>query len=358
MSKHLIPPGEFIRDELNARGWGQSDLAEIMGRPVKTVSQIVNGSKAITTSTAKQLAAVFGTSPTLWMNLESAYRLALDDFEADDIVRRAAIYDKFPVAEMVRRKWIEKCANTHELERELARFQGALTGAARKSAEQTTGSEVAWLCRVREMASSVSTPHKFTRNRLEKHLDELRALTVSEQEVRKVPDVLGQMGIRFLIVQHLQGTRIDGYTLWLDKDKPVIVMSLRYDRIDGFWHTLAHELSHVRHGDRPPIDVNLVGSERMPPTDEMERRADMDAGDWLIGTSTLESFVVRTAPRFSKRRIMQFANLHQIHPGIVVGQLQYRGHIKYSHNREMLVGIRDLLTETTLTDGWGHTLGG
>lgn len=71
----VFHPGEFLRDELEARGWTQADLAEILGRPLKTVNEVIVGKKAITPETARGLAAAFGTSAQFWMNLESAYQL-------------------------------------------------------------------------------------------------------------------------------------------------------------------------------------------------------------------------------------------------------------------------------------------
>lgn len=41
--------------------------------------------------------------------------------------------------------------------------------------------------------------------------------------------------------------------------------------------------------------------------------------------------------------------------GIVVGQLQYRGLIDYSRNRNALVKVRNILTQTAFCDGWGMT---
>ena len=136
-----------------------------------------------------------------------------------------------------------------------------LAAAARKSGgeqEEAFIGQVAWLCRVRELAAGVPV-ESFSISRVEKHSDELHALTTSEHEVRKVPAILAKMGIRFVVVEHLPRTRIDGYTLWLDASTPVIALSLRYGRIDWFWFTLAHELSHVLHGDRPLVDNDLVG---------------------------------------------------------------------------------------------------
>ena len=45
-----------------------------------------------------------------------------------------------------------------------------------------------------------------------------------------------------------------------------------------------------------------------------------------------------------------------VNPGIVVGQLQHREVIQWSHSREMLVKVRDIVTQSALTDGWGHRL--
>jgi HTH-type transcriptional regulator/antitoxin HigA len=67
-----FPPCEFIRDELEARNWTQEDLAKILGRPLRTINQIIAGKKAITPQTAQELAAAFGTTPELWLNLGNA----------------------------------------------------------------------------------------------------------------------------------------------------------------------------------------------------------------------------------------------------------------------------------------------
>lgn len=95
MSKHftpreVFPPGDFIREELDARGWTQSDFARILGRPLQAVNEIVNGKKRITAETAKEIAAALGTSPELWLNLENAYRLATAT-DPDPAIRRRAL---------------------------------------------------------------------------------------------------------------------------------------------------------------------------------------------------------------------------------------------------------------------------
>jgi len=70
----LIPPGATIARELEARGWDQRHLAEIMGCEENVVSGIIDAQQQITLETAGQLASAFGTSVEFWTNLEANYR--------------------------------------------------------------------------------------------------------------------------------------------------------------------------------------------------------------------------------------------------------------------------------------------
>lgn len=70
-------PGRIIQHELDARGWTQKHLAQLMDRPHKTINQIAKGHKRITPETAIQLGRAFDTSAELWWDLECRYRLLL-----------------------------------------------------------------------------------------------------------------------------------------------------------------------------------------------------------------------------------------------------------------------------------------
>ena len=90
--------------------------------------------------------------------------------------------------------------------------------------------------------------------------------------------------------------------------------------------------------------------------DDIEDRADREAASSLIPTEEIESFIGRVGPLYSTDRVVEFANRIRIHPGIIVGQLQYRGEIGYRAMREHLAKIRDIVISTALTDGWGQTI--
>jgi HTH-type transcriptional regulator / antitoxin HigA len=71
-----IPPGEYLAEEIAARGISQKELAKLMGRPVNAINEIINGKKAITAETALQLEAVMPEIPArFWLNLETDYQL-------------------------------------------------------------------------------------------------------------------------------------------------------------------------------------------------------------------------------------------------------------------------------------------
>lgn len=363
MRHDLFPPGEYIRDELDARNWTQEDLAGILGRPLKTVNQIVSAKKGITPQTAQELGAAFGTSAEVWLNLESAYRLGLDRKEQEDVARRARLYEIAPVNDMIRRRWIARPTNVAELEVRVLQFleiesldeEPSLAAAARKSTSYgaTTAAQMAWLFRVKHLARTLKVK-PYSAERFASCAGRLRSLAADERKIREVPALLAEIGIRLVVVEHLPRTKIDGAALWLDESSPVMAVSLRHGRIDAFWHTLAHELMHIKYRDRDGVDNDLIGRPQEDGIDEEERRADREASEFLVSADSFDSFIARLRPRFSKKRIVQFANLHGIHPGIVVGQLQYRGAIKYSHSREMLVNVREVVTDAALTDGWGY----
>src|SRR5437660_361915 len=100
-------PGVFIEDELEARGWSQIDLADVLGRPPRLVSEIISGKRAITPETAIGLSKALGISAQAWMNLETAYRLARTQEKENDVALKAQLYEKFPVREMIRRGWVD-----------------------------------------------------------------------------------------------------------------------------------------------------------------------------------------------------------------------------------------------------------
>ena len=75
-STDIPHPGFYLREELEARGWTQRDLAYILGVPEQAVNMIIAGRRGISPEMAKALATAFDVHPDLFANLQSTYEMA------------------------------------------------------------------------------------------------------------------------------------------------------------------------------------------------------------------------------------------------------------------------------------------
>ncbi len=365
----VFPPGEFLREELEARGWSQTELAEIIGRPVRLINELIAGKKAITPETAVQLGDSLGTGPELWMNLESQYQLSKVRSTDGLIARRAKLYERFPVREMIKRGWIEASKSIEVLEQQFLAFfaiehldaEIPFAHAAKKMAPQDLPSmrQLAWLYRARRLAAE-QVIIAYSGDALRQALPRLSALLSAPEETRHVARVLAECGVRFIVVEPIPGAKIDGACFWLSATQPVVALSLRLDRIDNFWFVLRHELEHVLqcHGQDPGyiLDQDLdtaVGGE----VSEEEAVANTAAADFCVSADEIVNFMQRVSPIFKEERVLLFAQRLNVHPGIVVGQLQRRLG-RYDLFRKHQVKVRQFITSSALTDGWGvvHTV--
>lgn len=357
-----IKPGEILQDELDARGWTQADLAEIIGRPVQAINEIIAGKKSITADTAATLSQALETSPEYWLNLEAAYRLDLihEDQKTDSVIsRKARLFNLVPLKELLKKKWIDinNLNDLDEAEEKVCSFLKidsieekptmAFAARSRGPAESYTPSHIAWVCQVRNEAEKIKVD-SFSSSQLEKAIPELVHSSTDTNNLKHFSKRLADIGIRFVVVDHLPGTRIDGVTTWLDHKSPVLAVSLRYDRVDYFWFTVMHELAHILAGDgkeTPVLDNDLVGKNAEPTNlkNAMEKLADERAAEWLIPKTDFRRFVHQVSPYFSRQFILVFAKKMNVHPAIVVGRLQHEKTIGWTHHRNLLTKVKTLL---------------
>jgi addiction module HigA family antidote len=79
--KNRIPthPGVILLEEfLIPMDLSQVKLADHIGVPVQRINEIVRGKRGITPETAWLLSQAFGTTPQLWINLQTNYDLAVN----------------------------------------------------------------------------------------------------------------------------------------------------------------------------------------------------------------------------------------------------------------------------------------
>src|SRR5262249_16085791 len=159
---------------------------------------------------------------------------------------------KVPVKDLLRRQWIKPSPDIDELEKRVCEFLDipnldeepvVWPHAARKKTpySEITPAQIAWLCGARHLAAPLPAD-QFTDARFEEALHLIGAHLPDAERVRDLPAVLAQVGIRFVVIEHLPQTRIDAACLWLNESSPIVAISARFDRIDWFWHTVLHEL--------------------------------------------------------------------------------------------------------------------
>src|ERR1700758_4334983 len=77
MAVTAIHPGEHLAEELKELDMSAAELARQLDVPTNRITQILNGTRAITGNTALRWAHFFGTSAEFWLNLQSLCDLQL-----------------------------------------------------------------------------------------------------------------------------------------------------------------------------------------------------------------------------------------------------------------------------------------
>lgn len=354
---------------LDSKGWTQDDLAAVTGYSRQTINGIISGKSRVTPDMAVALGAAFKNAPAEWLQWDSEHQLSLVEVDPAAVERKAWLYDLAPIHDMQKRGWIRVVNASEELESELETFfggslkSGIVLPVATHRSDPFVGlntAERAWCFRAKQLAESVAYVAEFDASRMDAAEKKLRQLAAYPKEAERLFEILAYYGIRFVVVEPLPGARIDGAAFWIG-NSPVIAVSIRWDRIDAFWFTVLHEFMHIKNGDAYSADVNLVreGDQGITVTvseDAAEQRASDGASECLVPRAELDSFVRRMSPLYAAKSIVQFAHRIKMHPGIIIGQLQHRGELRYGSHRDHLVKVRKYVIDTAITDGWGLTI--
>lgn len=364
-------PGQLIKALLQERGWSQTVAALVLGIDQSTISGIISEKKRIDASLALRLADVFEMSADAFLDLQKAHDLRQASLVEQPDPRRAIranLFGRLPIAEMITRGWLsaDSIKEVGKVEESLAKFFGAgspdeieiLPHAAKKTqvSEDVTPSQLAWIYRARHMASELVVP-RYSPALVREAISKMSDLRLSPIEIRQAPRILAESGVRFVIVESLSNTKIDGACFWLNDMAPCVAMTLRFDRIDNFWFVLRHELEHVLRGHGRTVialDVDLEGERAGTGAAvmEQERVANQAAADFCVARESMDAYYDRKAPIFTDRDVMALATMLKIHPGLVAGQLQHRTG-QYNRFRKHLVKVRSIVAPSAAVDGWG-----
>ena len=348
-----LGPGDTIREELEYYGWEQKDLAEIMGRTEKYISQLITNKAPVTYETACQLSKVFKQSTQFWLNLDANFRQRLQESaKVVETEAKALIYRYMPVREL--RRAVDLPRQVDGLIAAVKKFWdideldfGFLEEEAqvcfRKSEAYRNFNPyyaLSWLQLARNSLTGHRPKAKYNRDRLLALSDRLVDYTVEPDGVENFVSELARCGVVFLHLDHFSQTYVDGASFY-DGGRPVIVYTARHDRNDNFWFTIAHELGHILLHEDNQGAVFIDSMDHLDLSNKREKEADAFAERILKSKAVLKAFCGVKRP--SVVRVKATAADLGLHPGIVAGCLQHNKKASYSSFHDLKPAVRSKL---------------
>ncbi len=325
---YAVSPGDFIQEWLDENGINAAELARRLDVTPKHVSELLSGKAPLSATLSIALERVTGTPARLWNRTEAIYR--------EDLARLAecekleAQYDQaklFPLPYLRRFGFLmssnkDKAGTVRELLElfrigDLGAFEATWVHAKvayRKTKLSTdkTHEQATWLA-LGEREAAIDDLPDFDRDALERLIPALRALTVEPnpiESLRKIKELLHEVGVAFVLIPPIPGFGVYGATRWI-AEHPVVQLSVRGKSDDQLWFTLFHELGHVLlHGHKTVFVQGTEGKE--------EDEADNFASRTLIP----QEFVHRIPTSRNLAAVQELADELGIAPSIVLGQAQ------------------------------------
>ena len=348
----VTPPGETLIEILSSKLISQAELSKRMGRPLKTINEIIKGKTAIIPETALQLERVLGVPANFWITREQHYREYLARTkEMKFLQTKLEWLNQFPLKKMIEYQWIKNVKSGPSLLQELLSYFGVASIEAwegmwsakqisysfRKSSNVVcnVASLRSWL-RQGEIRAQQTNCNSFDESLFKKNLNEIKSLKLNDPNdfITQIQTRCSNAGVIVDVVRELPNCPVSGATRWLSKNKALIQLSLRYKTDDHLWFTLFHEAGHIlMHGKRD-IFVDISNSKNQI---EREKEADEFAADCFIPRPKWMDFVKRNI--FMESDVNAFARTLNIAPSIIVGRLQHERRIPFNSLNDIKIHL-------------------
>lgn len=332
---YASPPGDMLAETIEYLGITQTELARRMGRPLKTINEIIQAKAAVTADTALELERVLGVPAHLWTNMEANYREHLARVRATENLEVDENWlGSLPVAAMQRSGWIKKTNDKRELMAAMLSFFGCASVAIwteiwmnpkvayRKSPKLESKAEcvAAWL-RKAELEAWSQTCASFDAARFESALGGLRKATTRppKEWVGAIREACNACGVAYVLLPGFPGIPVSGATRRLNDDRMLIVQTGRYKDDGHFWFTFFHEARHVLQGKlRKDWLMEYDGNE-----DELEADANRFAREFLVPSAKIIAIRQQNGGKLPVAAGKALAADLEISAGIVAGRLHH-----------------------------------
>ena len=330
---YAVPPGWIIEERLAALGISHAEFARRCGRSPKLISEIISGKAPIAPKTALQFEKVMGLDASIWLGIETDYRLHRErQAEARATEESATWARTFPIREMTKRNAIGTPSSDGQAVSALLTFFGVASISAwqvkygkanvayrhSQSFESDESTLATWL-RLAELDAERQRCTDYTESVFKRALEHVRRLTSAPviQALDDTRSLLNHAGVALSLVKPLPKMRLSGAAWWLSPRRPVIALSARHKSDDHLWFTLFHEAAHLLLHSKKNVFVDGTTGNG----NDIENEANAWAAESLVPHDAWNRFVV--AGDYRASNVRQFAQEQGIAPGIVVGRLQH-----------------------------------
>ena len=321
----LPGPIEAIRFRMEQADLKPADLIPYIGSRSR-VSEILSGKRQLTIEMIRALSEGLGIPAKV---LIQKPELGADsDYENWDnrLVAEMGKRGYFGDASLATNKKSDLLKNFFSaVGRPQVQFVGMLRKSHYRSSPLTDKRALsAWAIQVFKKALKTKVPGKYTHGTVNlRSMQELAQKSRAEKGPILAQEYLASIGIILVVEPHLPKTYLDGATILINKDNPVVGITLRYDRLDNFWFTLMHELAHVLLHYNQDISLFYDEIEGVQGVDmnSREQEADKMAREALVPSSKWEVSPARLIP--SPMAAQSLADELGVHVAIVAGVMRH-----------------------------------
>lgn len=334
---YAFHPGNYLQDIIEDMEITQEEFAVRLGTTAKTISKIVNGEANLSKDIALKLSNMFGTSVDVWLNLQASYdKKLLEIKNEEEIDKEKTILDYIDYSYFVALGVVEKTRDSRKKIENLRNYLkisnlnvllisnflvNYRTSTAKVSNKNIINSKV-WLQTAINIGKQ-SKVNDFNAKKLESHIDEIRSMTLKSPQVflPRLKEIFRDCGVTFVLLPYLKNSNINGAVTWINQNKVILALNDRRNYADTFWFSLFHEIKHVLQQKHKQLFISEQKKEITSLDDILEKEADDFARDTLIPKDKYEDFISKK--NFSDESIKKYSKEIGIHPGILVGRLQY-----------------------------------
>lgn len=338
--------GEFIKDELDARGMKQSELSHLTGIQRSILCDIIKGKRGITPEMSLLFERALDIPAYVFMNAQNKYDLdkariservkeqtkamekwriitsyvSVDNFSRIGLLGNNIIKNIDTIFAIFKVCSIDDLVSIYSDERECAYF---------KRSEKLKTNPInlfSWKYYSFYVSDQDHLESRFDVGNVDHLRLELNQVFLENKNtLKKVEQLLNRYGIKFYVVEKFDQTPVDGFSFW-HGDNPTIIVTLRKKHIDNLAFSVLHELGHLakhinNENKEGRIDIDNEGA-----LDPIEEEANEFARNSFVPEKEWRAFMTKAkkiSPYKIHDLIKDIADRFLVNPQILFGRYQY-----------------------------------